>query len=221
VAVIDGAAGFTGVADVVEGIRMERPTESSPLDRHLPAYHFHERHATTITASPEAVDRALRNVTSAEVPVVGLLFSLRTLPARLLGQRFRSGGKLPARTPILHAMRRSGFVLLEDRPQQHLVAGTIGKFWQASGGTVRLPDAASFHSFSDLGYARAVIDFRLLTSPHRLGQVRLTTETRIHVADPAARRRFGLYWRVIYPGSALIRLLWLRAIKRRAEATGQ
>ena len=26
----------------------------------------------------------------------------------------------------------------------------------------------------------------------------------------------GIYWRVIYPGSALIRRMWLRAIERRA-----
>jgi len=32
------------------------------------------------------------------------------------------------------------------------------------------------------------------------------------------RQRFQLYWRVIYPGSALIRRMWLRAIKQRAEA---
>jgi hypothetical protein len=29
---------------------------------------------------------------------------------------------------------------------------------------------------------------------------------------------FGAYWRVIYPGSSLIRYMWLRAIKKRAEA---
>ena len=32
-----------------------------------------------------------------------------------------------------------------------------------------------------------------------------------------ARRSFRRYWRVIYPGSAAIRLAWLRAIRRRAE----
>jgi len=32
------------------------------------------------------------------------------------------------------------------------------------------------------------------------------------------RMRFAAYWRVIYPGSALIRVMWLRAIKQRAEA---
>ena len=45
----------------------------------------------------------------------------------------------------------------------------------------------------------------------------VTTETRIVATDPAARRKFGRYWRVIYPGSALIRKMWLRAVRQRAE----
>ncbi len=32
-----------------------------------------------------------------------------------------------------------------------------------------------------------------------------------------AAPRFAIYWRVIYPGSALIRRMWLDAIRRRAE----
>ncbi|MCA1563325.1 MAG: hypothetical protein LC804_24755 [Acidobacteria bacterium] len=44
----------------------------------------------------------------------------------------------------------------------------------------------------------------------------LSTETRIWATDESARRRFGMYWRVIYPGSALIRRMWLRAIRKRA-----
>jgi hypothetical protein len=31
-----------------------------------------------------------------------------------------------------------------------------------------------------------------------------------------ARRRFAVYWRLIYPGSAIIRRMWLGAIERRA-----
>jgi hypothetical protein len=43
-------------------------------------------------------------------------------------------------------------------------------------------------------------------------------EHRTHVfATDTARRRFALYWRIIYPGSAFIRRMWLQAIKRRAE----
>jgi hypothetical protein len=46
----------------------------------------------------------------------------------------------------------------------------------------------------------------------------LSTETRVYATDEASKRRFAAYWRVIYPGSALIRRMWLRAIVRRAEA---
>jgi hypothetical protein len=46
----------------------------------------------------------------------------------------------------------------------------------------------------------------------------LFTETRVYATDSATRRTFKVYWRTIYPGSALIRLSWLRAIKRRAES---
>jgi hypothetical protein len=39
----------------------------------------------------------------------------------------------------------------------------------------------------------------------------------VDTGDTAARQRFAAYWRVIYPGSALIRRMWLRAIARRTE----
>ena len=45
----------------------------------------------------------------------------------------------------------------------------------------------------------------------------VTTETRIATTDERARRRFARYWRLVHPGSALIRIDWLRAIRRRAE----
>jgi hypothetical protein len=46
----------------------------------------------------------------------------------------------------------------------------------------------------------------------------LATETRVWAADPSSRRRFRRYWLVIRPCSGLIRRVWLRAIKRRAES---
>lgn len=49
------------------------------------------------------------------------------------------------------------------------------------------------------------------------GHTELTTETRVLTTDPVARRQFGRYWRVIRPGSAMIRRSWLGAAKRRAE----
>ena len=47
---------------------------------------------------------------------------------------------------------------------------------------------------------------------------RLATETRVHSADSAARRRFHLYWLIVGPFSALIRRSWLAAARRACEA---
>jgi len=45
--------------------------------------------------------------------------------------------------------------------------------------------------------------------------------SRAYANSPPARRRFAAYWRVIYPGSAIIRRMWLRAIERRAREVQQ
>jgi hypothetical protein len=49
----------------------------------------------------------------------------------------------------------------------------------------------------------------------------LSTETRIWAPDPQTRKKFAFYWRLISLGSGWIRVLWLRAIKRRAERSDQ
>ena len=72
--------------------------------------------------------------------------------------------------------------------------------------------------FRDLdapGFAKATMSF--LVEDTGDGTCTLQTETRVHATDGTARRRFAAYWRMIYPGSALIRRMWLRAIMRRAE----
>lgn len=66
------------------------------------------------------------------------------------------------------------------------------------------------------GFAVAAINFRLEDASN--GETLLTTETRVYATDSATRKKFAGYWRVVYPGSALIRVMWLRAIRNRAEA---
>jgi hypothetical protein len=88
--------------------------------------------------------------------------------------------------------------ILEDVPGEGLVLTLSGQFWRLRG---RGPEAP----------ATAVIDFRALPGS-------LATETRVHVPDPVSRRKFGHYWRIVRPFSGLIRVVLLRAAKRRAEA---
>ena len=59
------------------------------------------------------------------------------------------------------------------------------------------------------------MNFRVV--PDGAGGSLVTTKTRVLATDPRAARRFAVYWRIIQPGSALIRRRWLRAIAARAE----
>jgi len=85
-------------------------------------------------------------------------------------------------------------------------------------GLVALARPLRFLKFAALegSLARAVMNFHVEAA--RGGVSQLVTETRVATTDRAAERAFARYWRVIYPGSALIRRMWLRAIKTRAEA---
>jgi hypothetical protein len=46
----------------------------------------------------------------------------------------------------------------------------------------------------------------------------LSCETRVVATDPGTRRRFGLYWLAVRPGSSAIRWELLTAVALRAEA---
>ncbi len=155
------------------------------LDAFLPAYDFSTRHAVTVAVDPELADRALREVTFREVPLVRAL-----LLARGLGLRRAEDTVLATMVPRA--------TILEDVPGEGMVLTLSGQFWRLRG---RGPEAP----------ATAVIDFRALPGT-------LATETRVHVPDPVSRRRFGRYWKIVRPFSGLIRIVVLRAAKRRAEA---
>lgn len=95
----------------------------------------------------------------------------------------------PDAEPILAAATRTGFRMLVDDPPCELVLETrIGP------------------------RILAVMNFRLEGGGH------LTTTTRVFASTDSARREFAGYWRLIRPGSGIIRRSWLEAIKRRAES---
>jgi len=180
------------------------------IDRFLPAYGWNEVHSIEVAAAPAAVLAAVRGVTAGEMRVVGVLLWLRRLPARLLGHRPPVRG----RGPVLEEILRSIFVLLAES-ESEMVVGTVGRFWQLRATHAEIRDGEAFVAFAAPGWAKAAMDFRVADAGG--GRTRLTTETRIAVTDARARRRFGAYWLFVRPGSGLIRILWLRAVKTRAE----
>ncbi len=181
----------------------------------MPRWHFNEVHSIPIRATPAEIFRAVREVTPGEMPLVRMLFAIRSLPGLLVG---RMGLYFAGSQSLMDQMLDFGFVLLNETPDQEVVFGLVGQPWKLRGGwSPHIADAEEFVAFDGAGYAKAAGNFSLESGD--AGQQALRTETRVYVPDLSARRQFGAYWRVIYPGSAFIRKEWLKAIKRRAERT--
>jgi hypothetical protein len=179
------------------------------LENALPKYDVRERHSIAADAAPATVLEEVLRITPRDVPVMVALMALRSLPSLLLGRGALGVGV----RPIVQQFERAGFVRLATA-EDELVLGAVGRFWHPSGGLTRV-SVEDFAAFAEPGWAKAAVNFRAARAG---GRTLLTTETRVLATDDAARRSFRRYWRLIYLGSAVIRVAWLRAIRRRAEA---
>ena len=194
-----------GLACALLGFALPAPLvrvegQQTRLDAVMPAYHFHEVHAVRVHASPARILEAVRAVTAGEICLFRTLTWIRS--PRLGGGGRESILDAPEDRPILEVALRSGFVALGDEPGREVVFGTKLRLGPRRADRDR--------------YANTAMNF--LVEEEADGWCRLSTETRVFGTDDGARRRFAVYWRMIYPGSALIRRMWLQAIKRRAEA---
>jgi len=180
------------------------------LDEFVPAYQFNEVHSLVIAAPAERVFRAIQETTAGEIRFFRLLTTIRRFgrpgPENILNA--------PEHIPILEVATRTSFLTLANDLNREIVVGTV---------VIAPPDARPsgpltpevFRGITRPGFALAAMNFRL--TPNGTSTL-LTTETRVYATDRATQRRFARYWRVIFPGSALIRRSWLAAIRRRALA---
>ena len=179
---------------------------TSRLDEFTPAWQFREIHTIRIPASPERVFAAIKRVRADEIRFFQTLTWIRR------GGRQAPPGILNAgqREPIIDVALANGFVSLADDPPRELVIGTVVAAPPGTRGTLT-PQV--FRQALPPGFALATMNF--LVTPDGDGHTLVSTETRVFANSAAARRRFAAYWRIIYPGSAIIRRSWLRAIQRR------
>jgi len=183
------------------------------LDEALPTYDFHEVHSVRVEAPPEGALAAAEQMTLAEIPIAAALLHARNLPALIAGRR---RPRLASRRSMRELLESGGFVRLGEESGREIVYGVAGRFWRVVGNApFPLADAAAFEAFAEPGTVKAALGFRAIAEE---SGVRLVTETRVIAIDDTARRSFARYWRVIRPFSGLIRIVWLRAAKRRAEA---
>ena len=184
------------------------------LDKFLPTWQFNEVHTVVVDASPGQVFTAMKDLTAAELsPLIFWMLNLRNLPTKLVG---KSAPIAPQSGPFLAQLYQGGFISLAEDPGKEIVFGLIGQFWKLTfGEEPHIPSPEAFLAFNDPAFAKVAAN--LAVTVDEQGRTRCSTETRIHVPDPKTRRKFAFYWRIISMGSAFIRVLWLRAIKRKAE----
>jgi hypothetical protein len=208
------AAGLWGAAHVLHDPALASyvTTPSSKLDEFAPIYQFSEAASIPVRAPADRVYEAIFQVTAAEVPLYRTLAWIR-----------RGGASGPEsvlnpsdHAPLVRVATRTSFMSLAEVPGREFVMGAV----VMAPPSVKLaagPTPASFKSLTQPGFAKAVMNFTV--EPQGPGICLLRTETRVHATDAASRDGFARYWRVIAPGSLLIRHMWIRAIKVRAEAT--
>src|SRR6266853_3456838 len=190
-------------------------TLRTQLDQFAPVYQFSEFHSIRIAAPKVQVYRALKLVTADEIALFRTLTWLRRFgrpgPESILNP--------PSQVPVLDVAARTSFLVLAEDPDREIVLGTL----VAAPPGWRPRDKPTPDGFKALivtanapGFASAAMNFRIEDAGPTA--CTLATETRVYASDASTRRRFALYWRIIYPGSALIRRMWLRAIAHRTEA---
>lgn len=208
------ALAIVGVGLLLAGIGLTLPARESKvtraetrLDEFMPAWQFRERHTIRIDAPPAKVFDAIRNVRAGEISLFNTLTWIRR-GGRALPESILNAGDTAA---LLDVATRSGFVYLADDAPKEVVIGTLVVAPPRARGALT---PATFKTVLPPGFAIAAMNF--LVTPDGPEGSHVSTETRVFASSPAARRRFARYWRIIYPGSALIRLMWLRAVERRA-----
>lgn len=192
----------------------EAATHITKLDDWMPRWQVAERHTMEVTATPEKVFLAIRAVRADEITLFRTLIAIRRCgedggPESILNA--------PEEKPLLDVATQTTFVLLEEKPPRELVVGTIIAAPRDARVSGRLaPDL--FRTSLQPGWVLATMNFAV--APNTSGGSTVSTETRIYANSQSALRRFGIYWRLIHPGSDIIRRMWLRAIRLRAEGEG-
>ena len=178
------------------------------LDEFVPTWQFSEHHTIDIAAPPDTVFDAIRRVRADEILFFRALTWIRRggreLPAGILNAGSEEG--------LIDVALKGGFVLLAEDAPRELVIGTVVVAPPGTKGTLRRD---VFKKTLPPGFALAAMNF--VVTPDGRGGSRVSTETRVMTSSASAQRRFAVYWRLIYPGSAIIRRMWLRAVRDRAE----
>jgi hypothetical protein len=183
----------------------------SLLDEAMPEYEFLEHHQIRVHAPLSRAYSALQAVTPDELAAYPILMKVRNAA---MG---RSWSKPTSPSPSIIAIfsdPRSGYMLIEKN-EREMVFGGLGRVRSTKGDKPPLSSPAAFASFHQPGWVK--VAFNLKVDDAGNGWTTVSTETRLHALDAGSLRATAVYWRLIYPGSGMLRTMWLQAARNRAE----
>ena len=177
------------------------------FDDVMPEYQFSERHSERIHAKPEQVMQAIRQSTFGDMKSLVTLLKIRGAALRI-----HDTGDFLQDKRVLDAFSASGY-LFGGSEHEIVMFGV----WNVRAN--RRPEVRTLQEFADYreqGAVKMAYDFNVEDAGG--GWSTISTETRVLALDDFTRRGMGRYWRLIVPGSGLLRLQWLEGIKKRAES---
>ena len=188
--------------------RARTPEEQDPLlDGFMPVYDIVERHRIEVEAPAAVTFQAARDLRMDGSCVARAMFKGREL---MLGAK-------PGPPPVgglLDSMLSIGWGLLADHPDREIVLGAVTRPWEPNP-VFRDVLLREFAAFDEPGFVKIALALR--ADPIGDTQSIFRTETRAVATDARARSQFRLYWALVSPGVALIRLSMLGPIKADAE----
>jgi hypothetical protein len=183
---------------------------ASLLDEAMPQFEFVEHHQIRVHAPLATAYAALQAVTPDELAAYPVLMTVRNAA---MGRRWsRPTGPSPAISTIF-SDPRSGYMLIQ-RNDREMVFGGIGRV-RSTTEQPAFSSPAAFASFDQPGCVKVAFNLKVVDAGN--GWTTLSTETRLHALDRGSLRATGVYWRLIYPGSGMLRTMWLQAARSRAE----
>lgn len=165
------------------------------IDKYLKTYEFSEYHEIAVSQLPAVVFPLIKTINFKKSKTIKMLFLMRGLPRKM---------------ETLDGFIECGFIELEKRENEELVAG----FLLGIRG-IKAISPLEFMRFAEANYIKGVWNFKLR---QRGNETLLSTETRVHCPGNTARFFFSCYWFLIAYFSGLTRREMLRLIKAEAEA---
>jgi hypothetical protein len=187
-------------------IRVSQPR--TRLDEIMPEYQFSERHSLRIHAGPEQVMQAVHESTWGDLKSIVTLLKIR---GAALHKPFHDDGFFSPDKRIVDAFAASGY-LSGGSEHEIVMAGP------ANMRMMRRPEVHTLQEFADYreqGWIKTAFDFTVEDAGG--GWSTIIAETRMAAQEDLSRGP-AFYWRLMVPGSGLLRREWLAGIKRRAES---